>query len=536
MKISQELLYMPCPCNSGKKFKFCCLETVREHLPFAPDKADITMAVRKAKEVYGMVNNVDPYEDRDAIQTMFKAMEMRRAGMPLEALEALIEARTKTPQLYTAWNNEAQIKWTMGHLEEAIQTQREGLSHSAHCNAYGWAQLASYHYFLTQNEAYEECLQKALAIAPISEDAASRVCSALSLQKRHHAIIAYAEKSGFDEAPQVAYYLMLALINVGNEQKARTLFEKSDLQFLPLYIVKEALEAAENDEIVETYGPEISQRVPYFFTCPPDTDHLCGHIFAYPRPAYENLACDIVESYLRLEDITKDDALEALSYFKGERANRLRAIIPTLPDYTLPKTTYTPGTIGGELAISRVLENDADVLPVLLHRNLSPLYTNIPEDADREYLNSILETIFNRRKGSKTVKAALQSLADFCEKYPHHDTLKAQYAYCLLRDNRAEEALVILQNLLEKSPDLFCARTYLVEIATKLKQLELAKHYIDTAEVPLSIHAGIYLKWQNALASYYKATDEKAHQKVARKRAQQALDAIREEIEESFDD
>ena len=63
-----------------------------------------------------------------------------------------------------------------------------------------------------------------------------------------------------------------------------------------------------------------------------------------------------------------------------------------------------------------------------------------------------------------------------------------------------------------------------------------AKHYIDTAEVPLSIHAGIYLKWQNALASYYKATDEKAHQKVARKRAQRALDVIREEIEESFDD
>ena len=126
--------------------------------------------------------------------------------------------------------------------------------------------------------------------------------------------------------------------------------------------------------------------------------------------------------------------------------------------------------------------------------------------------------------------------AAFCEKYPHHDTLKAQYAYCLLRDNRAEEALVILQNLLEKSPDLFCARTYLVEIATTLKRLELAKHYINTAEVPLSIHAGIYLKWQNALASYYKATGEKAHQKVARKRAQQALDAIREEIEESFDD
>ena len=536
MKISQELLYMPCPCNSGKKFKFCCLETVREHLPLAPDKADITMAVRKAKEVYGMVNNVDPYEDRDSIQTMFKAMEMRRAGMYQEALEALIEARTKTPQLYTAWNNEAQIKWTMGHLEDAIQTQREGLSHSANCNAYGWAQLASYHYLLTQNEAYEECLQKALAIAPISEDAASRVCAALSLQKRHHAIIAYAEKSGFDETPQVLYYLALALINVGEEQKARTLFEKSNTLFLPFYVVKEALEAAENDEIVETYGPEISQRVPYFITCPSDADHLCGHIFAYPRPAYENLACDIVESYLRLEDITKDDALEALSYFKGERANRLRAIIPTLPDYTLPKTTYTPGTIGGELAISRVLENEENARPVILDLESSPLRMGITETADRDLLDSILQTLIKQRKGSKAVKATLQTFADLCEKYPHHDPLKAEYAYSLLKDNRAEEALTILQNLLEKSPNLFCARANLVEIATRLNQLELAKHYIDTAEVPPNLHLAPYAKWQDSLISYYKATGEKAYQKVARKRLQQAMDVIHEELGEDFDD
>ena len=30
MKIDSAILYGPCPCGSGKKFKFCCLPEVRD--------------------------------------------------------------------------------------------------------------------------------------------------------------------------------------------------------------------------------------------------------------------------------------------------------------------------------------------------------------------------------------------------------------------------------------------------------------------------------------------------------------------------
>jgi len=33
MKIDGNILYAPCPCGSGKKFKFCCMQTVRGYHP-----------------------------------------------------------------------------------------------------------------------------------------------------------------------------------------------------------------------------------------------------------------------------------------------------------------------------------------------------------------------------------------------------------------------------------------------------------------------------------------------------------------------
>ena len=39
MKIDGNILYAPCPCGSGKKFKFCCMQTVRDYLPDNPEDA-----------------------------------------------------------------------------------------------------------------------------------------------------------------------------------------------------------------------------------------------------------------------------------------------------------------------------------------------------------------------------------------------------------------------------------------------------------------------------------------------------------------
>ena len=51
MKIDGNILYAPCPCGSGKKFKFCCMQTVRDYLPDNPTQAEVTTEVRKAMQI-----------------------------------------------------------------------------------------------------------------------------------------------------------------------------------------------------------------------------------------------------------------------------------------------------------------------------------------------------------------------------------------------------------------------------------------------------------------------------------------------------
>lgn len=48
MKIAPALHYAPCPCGSGKKFKFRHLNAVRGALPDDPSSLDVTAAVRHA--------------------------------------------------------------------------------------------------------------------------------------------------------------------------------------------------------------------------------------------------------------------------------------------------------------------------------------------------------------------------------------------------------------------------------------------------------------------------------------------------------
>ena len=68
--------------GSGKKLKFCCLEVVRDNLPNNPTQAESTMEVRKAKQPYGLINDIDIVEDREAIRLMQKGIQAIRGNEP----------------------------------------------------------------------------------------------------------------------------------------------------------------------------------------------------------------------------------------------------------------------------------------------------------------------------------------------------------------------------------------------------------------------------------------------------------------------
>ena len=216
MSIRSSLLYMPCPCGSGKKFKFCCHEAVRSRLPDDPSESDISAAVRKVSQPWGMVNDVDPIEDREAIRLMEDGIKARDEGEVDEAIRLFRKSRTERPRLYTSWNNEAHCLWMKGEVDEAVRVLEEGLGHSDEVNAFGWGLLAIFRHCMDDDGAERDrCIARALEIRPMTAEAAGEVCQALALAGRHRELLDYALGSGFRDSPVVAALGGVAALNCG---------------------------------------------------------------------------------------------------------------------------------------------------------------------------------------------------------------------------------------------------------------------------------------------------------------------------------
>lgn len=329
MRIDSSILYSPCPCGSGKKFKFCCLEVVKNSLGDWPTMSEITQVVRTFQHPFGMVNGIDPIEDHEAIELMRKGIEERNASNYGEAIAIFRKSRELKPKLYTSWNNEAMCLWYSGNFDEAVKIQKEGLEHSADANAYGWAQLAEFRYFLGDNDGYADCVGRALAIPPITADAATKVCAALARMRRHKDIIAYAGKSGFDEEPWMSFYSGVAALNLWDMELARQLIAVARDSDIDDWILDEVLDDIEKGEDTSAmpYG-----EWQYFTIERYGAGPLAILAPTERRPEYENVVCDVAEILLADFRIGRDRALNAIATYHGERANKLRAYLEAMDE------------------------------------------------------------------------------------------------------------------------------------------------------------------------------------------------------------
>ena len=115
MKIDSDMLYGPCPCGSGKKFKFCCWQKCRDSINSDMTRAEIVQIVRceaaranlAASDVRGnAVDDEDCVEEevpkgvtaeKDDENTFFPKpkwrmeYEPRKDGTPEEDAKAIIE-------------------------------------------------------------------------------------------------------------------------------------------------------------------------------------------------------------------------------------------------------------------------------------------------------------------------------------------------------------------------------------------------------------------------------------------------------------
>lgn len=523
MSLDPNLLYAPCPCGSGKKFKFCHFDEVRRDLPSRPTASDVTMAVRKVMPGLDLLNGVDPVKDRTAIALMQQGIRLRDDDCLQDAIDTFRRSRELQPKLSTSWNNEAQVLWLQGRFDEAVQRQEEGLALSGGANSFGWAQLAEMHHFLGRNAERDRCTDRAADIPPVSADSAVKVCLALACAARHGDILAYAKRSGFLDDGRVACLAGIAAANLGRKDEALRLLEsaeESGEELLPLSAPLEDLRDGTRRSVTP-FG-----TWPYFTLETCDAHPLAVQAMARRRPEDENVVCDVLSFLLSDHAIAKRDALEALEPFRGPGAEALRKALGETKDFDeIDEDAYERReTSGGMLAVQKIMA-DFGYDTVALSREV-PASWNLPDPKERAAYEGILRETGRAKPGTEKWNKARDAVKALLDRHPDFFRARFNYAAMLEREDRMDEARALLDEVLSAHPDYAFARAARLRQALRDGDLALAGRLVEDFRPPVRMHAQEYLAWLRALWAYYGKTGDKD-------RAENTAESIAR-IEEAF--
>ncbi len=326
MKIDSSILYAPCPCGSGKKFKFCCWPKCRDSFNDDMTKAQFVQTVRCT--AVGIYDNMNASEGGEVCE---RGRQNLLEGRFEKARPLFRKARTLDSKMWVAWNNEAICAWETGFVEEAYDLQRKGIEVAAPLrNTYGCASMAVFSHVLGRDDEAAEWLERALADKlPLGRDVVVRVCYALALFRRHRAIVGYTSESGMDDDGQVAFFKGTALANLGELVAARDALAVACGGFF--------------GPIAEHYYDCISDKVvpwsaydgewPYFWSgnfAPArwfEEDLKAGRD---PFVRYPNAAPDAIETLIADKLRTAGEMLKVLKGRTGERVVRLRNALKEL--------------------------------------------------------------------------------------------------------------------------------------------------------------------------------------------------------------
>ena len=157
MKIDNELLYGPCPCGSGKSFKFCCWPKCRDELDGEFTHAELIARVRRAA---GGEDTAVCNPEAEALCD--EGEELWVDGERKKAWQFFVRARTVDPKVRVVWIHEAQCAWYEGYVETAHDTMKRGLEACPGRNAWEWALLAVFSHALGREEEATEWLERVL--------------------------------------------------------------------------------------------------------------------------------------------------------------------------------------------------------------------------------------------------------------------------------------------------------------------------------------------------------------------------------------
>ena len=502
-------MYAPCPCGSGKKYKFCCYQKQQTDSSFLEDVNYWTADVDDSKarrEAFVEANE----------EQLLEATNLNRLGVSLMAAaeyEAAIhifrKATTFLPDYYSPANNLAVCLYAVGKLSEAIRIQRKSLDVSTLENPFGLANLALLLYCEDQQSEALDCLEKARKLKPPSLDACVKVCEALARVMRHRDILDYADASNYANQPKLCFFTGVASANLGDFSRAQQDLQQVYTNQNQCKKARDYLKFLRRGEPPNT----VRGNWPYFITqdlCPAPILDLMSSAKGSKIWVSRRLAVDVCEQMMNDQPEYSDDVMGILcltthpssvdllmAIAKGPFSSnilRLHALSELQKrgavDSSKPFEFFADGKVQEVSTKSLLLNPDyqfADPLP--------------PEWEDA-YLNVVKESA----KGIPNWPFVENTCLQILSAHPEHHPSRFNFCIALLNQNRYEEAEPYLWELIKQAPNYLFAWAALLQILSITERLDEAADLLLSFELPRETHPQAMVAWLISQSVYEEMT------------------------------
>lgn len=501
----KEWLYEECPCGSGKKLKFCCWPEVRDEVSGGDTHDRLVEAVRNLHQPPGLTNTWTELSP-SALLRADEALQLMREGQDAKAAEGFREARKSLPGLYALWNNEAMAWWRAGKYEKARRLLEECLKYTGAINAFGWGMLAEMRYGTGKEEGAAEAAERAVALCPVSRDAASKTAAALAMLGRDEEVVRYVEGCGFEEAKVGCFHAGVASANLGRREEALAWLEWAEGENLAMNELRGKIVA---DLKAGKRAEDLPEgRWPHW--CRASYD-LGGYVQTEAMTAlggkWSAVACDLMSMALYEGTLKAGDALALLHYLKGMRATAMRERLEAHGATETAQPPFATKDEAKEFFVNAVLNMDGLTFQTIEFSENMEMEDPIPEEDIPAYEKAIeaLRKKDPSRAAWKTGKATLMRLA---EGHPGRYRVRLNLAGMLMLEGKEHEAEERLEQLFEEFPSYGFAAAGLLRLAVERGDLDKADEICRKYRPAKKMPPEEYLDWLDALEPYLELCGE----------------------------
>ena len=506
--IDQDILYSECPCGSGKKFKFCCYPSIRDDLPRDPTRADVTDAIRlrsraaRLTELEAKSGAIDFDRFHELIG---RGLRHLHNGRYRESKRVLLQAKDEFGMLPTAYNNLALCALVQGNLKEAEEWVQEVVRRFPAENPFGLAMYADIRYLRGDVIGALDIIERAEQIVPPSVDQAVRVCESMAHFKDHERIVRYAEKSGYTDDPGMAFFLGIALANLGRHADAARSLRIAVRGTQPDYVTR-ILEEVTAGKRPQTICGDWMYFTPESFTLFAGLMKSVKDGGGQQADLSSEALAEMVEVETNAGLIGPSEAIKFLSTSVAKRAERMLDALRS--DTSRPESVrkaaekayakqFADNELGKRLRSmpDGQIENMIITEDAATHAPLDPAY-------EESYFKAV-HICLDPSSRKSDLKEALRLFKDLYAKVPDNPAVANNYASALSRLGFAAEAMAIVRDCFAHHPEyVFGAANHLSMLMVSRKMDE-ARAMIENYRLPQRIHPDAYLSWLRVEMRYY---------------------------------